>query len=89
MLETKLITLRNHPDLQWLTADGFCWHGLSIDELLLVVAVGGGYGDWTAYIQTPDTGQSIESVADFGDKLPKESAVKIFPEWAKKYKWRY
>lgn len=86
-METKQVHLGDYPFLLILTRPGMSWGGASPTQVITVVAVEGGVGDWAAYCQVPWI--TPEMAASNGDKLPKETAEEIFPEWAKKYKWRY
>lgn len=84
-IETKKIRLGDNPFLKSLTEWPRTYAGASPDKVITVAAVAGGHDDWTAYYQTPWCGQRV---ADFGNKLPEEPAGQIFPDWAKRLKWR-
>lgn len=89
-VESKKVMIGNHKDLHFLAMPGFCWaKDGGLGKIITVVAVEGGVQDWTAYHETPWTGSDQFSIASNGDKLPQEVAEEIFPEWAKKFKWRY
>ena len=83
--ETKKIKLGDNPFLKSLTEGLFIWAGASPEKVITVVAVAGNYDDWAAYHETPCSGKRV---AELGNKLPKDAATQIFPEWAKLLKWR-
>lgn len=58
---------------------------------VLVAAVKGDHGDWTAYVDAVmghDHEKEIIDVALYGDKLPYEVAKVLFPDLDKRYRWR-
>jgi len=82
----KQVRLGDYPFLEMLTKHPWCWYKETPDKVITIVAVEGAIGDWAAYMETPQSGSMV---AEYGDKLPKETAELIFPEGAKKYHWRY
>lgn len=59
---------------------------------VLVVAVEGEIGDWAAYIgSVPGVSHEREymEVAQTGNKLRRDVAELLFPDYAAKYEWRY
>jgi hypothetical protein len=84
--EPKMIKLRDNKFLSSLTDQGMVFQDMSLDTEIKVVACEGSYDEWAAYFQTPDT--PFGNVADYGNKLPEKVAAEIFPDWAKKFKWR-
>jgi hypothetical protein len=85
-IETKKVRLGDNPFLKSLTEWPRTYAGTSPDKVVKVAAVTGKHDDWAAYYQTPWCGAA--QVADFGNKLPEEAAAQIFPDWAKRLKWR-
>ena len=83
---TKEVRLSDYAFLLMMTKPGWCWQGESPNRVVTVVAVEGSIGDWAAYLETPQSGKQV---AEFGDKLPESVAEEIFPEWAKRFAWRY
>jgi len=83
---SREVKLGDYPFLLLMTQSGFCWKGESPDRVITVVAVEGSIGDWAAYFETPQSGKRV---AENGDKLPKDLAEELFPEWAEKFTWRY
>jgi len=86
--ESKEVKLRDNPFLLSLIEKGRTFEGESPDKTILVVAVEGYYDDWAAYFETPYTPFGSSQVAEYGNKLPEEAAAQLFPEWAKRLKWR-
>jgi hypothetical protein len=60
-------------------------------DVIVVAKAGSGY-DWAAYIgaiqDTEDFTTAVNSVKTGGCKLSQKVAEAIFPEFAKKFKWR-
>jgi len=60
-------------------------------DVIAVAMAGSGY-DWAAYIgsvqKTEEYMEAIRSVQNSGCKLPQKVAEAIFPEFARKFKWR-
>ncbi len=83
--EEKKVKLGDHPFLTSLTEHSMVYEGESLDKVITVVAVEGYHDDWAAYFETPWTGLPV---AEYGNKLPEEVAAALFPEWAKRLKWR-
>lgn len=69
-----------------LTGPGSVYEGYPEDTSVNVAAVEGSYGDWATYFGTPDTPPGRED--DLGAKLPEEVAGELFPELAKRLKYR-
>jgi len=86
--ESKEVKLQDNPFLLSLVEQGMTYQGFSPDKSIIVVAVEGGYGDWTAYYETPGFPGRRPRVAEYGNKLPETAAAQLFPEWAKRFKWR-
>lgn len=86
--ESKEVKLRDNPFLLSLTEQGMTYQGASPDKSIVVAAAEGVCGDWAAYYETPWTPFGRTHVAEYGNKLPEEAAVELFPEWAKRLKWR-
>lgn len=86
--ESKEVKLRDNPFLLSLISRGMTYQGASPDKTIVVVAVEGSYGDWTAYYETPWTPWGRTQVAEYGNKLPEKAAIELFPEWAKRLRWR-
>lgn len=84
-IKTKKVRLGDNPFLKSLTERTMPYASASPDKVITVAAVAGRYNDWTAYYQTPWCGQRV---AEFGNKLPEEAATQLFPDWAKRLKWR-
>lgn len=60
-----------------------------LSQKILCVAVEGTVGDWSAYIGTIErSSDEWRKIAYNGTKLEKKIAYLLFPEFAKKYKWR-
>ncbi len=61
-------------------------------EVVKVVAHEGNAGDWAAYRSssyTQDyTDGSDEAIHERGTKLKQEQAEQLFPDWARRLKWR-
>lgn len=60
-------------------------------QVLIVAVVNTIVGDWSAYIGAVPGEcheDEYEEVAAYGTKLSKELATVLFPDLAKKYKWR-
>ena len=83
--EKLQMKLRDHPFLKHLVDEGMVWSEAGLDKMITVVAVAGDYGDWSAYFETPGSG---ERVKELGSKLPERVAADLFPEWAMTLKWR-
>ena len=65
---------------------------IALDRRVLVVAVEGEVKDWAAYIcavEGTNHDREVESVYRHGTKISREIAEFLFPEWAKKFQWRY
>lgn len=94
-LENKKVRLGDYPFLEGLTSEGAAYQGYDLDHEITVVAVEGNADDWAAYFSTPwhsanvgNPAFMVTSTAMYGVKLPYEVAADLFPEWAKKFKWR-
>lgn len=64
---------------------------LALSNKVLVVAVEGSVGDWTAYIDAvagQDHEEEMREVARHGAKIPKWMAKRLFPSFHKAFKWR-
>ena len=56
-----------------------------------IVAHEGGANDWAAYAEnsyTRERGNSWELVQSNGDKLFRDDATKLFPDWDEQLSWR-
>jgi len=84
--KTLQLKLRDHPFLRHLVDEGMVWSAAGLDKVITIVAVVGDYGDWTAYLETPQCGP--DHVVELGNKLPPKVAAELFPEWARTLKWR-
>lgn len=85
--EIKEVALKDHPFLLGLTNKGMTYQGYSPDTIIKVAASLGNHGDWTAYYLTPST--PFGDVLHYGNKLPEQVAMKLFPKWAEKgLNWR-
>ena len=84
--EEKQVKLSSNLFLASLTHHGMIYQDYSPNTDITVVAVESYFGDWAAYFQTPYT--PFGNVGDFGNKLPEGAAEQIFPDWAKRLKWR-
>jgi len=63
----------------------------ALDTRVIVVAVQGAIGDWSAYIgAVQGDNHELEwiQVANEGSKLPRRLAEAVFPEWASKLVYR-
>lgn len=63
----------------------------ALDARVLAVAVEGEVGDWAAYIGAVkgwNHNKEWQEVRDNGSKMSEEAASLIFPEFAKKFRWR-
>ena len=61
-------------------------------KVLAVAKANEGVGDWAAYIDAvPGYKHSEEyiDVLENGEKLPKDIAEKLFPDYAEKFVWRH
>ena len=85
-ISSKQVRLGDYPFLEMLTKSPWCWMHETFDKVITITAVEGGVKDWSAYMETPQSGKMV---AEFGDKIPKELAEELFPDWAEKYTWRY
>jgi hypothetical protein len=61
------------------------YQGKNPDTVNTVLAGTGFYNDWAAYFETPF---SKGRVKDFGNKLPEAVAKDLFPDLAKRLKYR-
>jgi len=64
---------------------------IALHTRVIVVAVEGSIGDWTAYIaDVPGESHDYEwqEVMRSGAKLPREVAEALFPDFAAKFIWR-
>lgn len=85
--EIKKVKLRDNPFLLGLTNRGMTYQGYGPDTIIKVAARHGNHGDWTAYFETPKT--PFGDVLNFGNKLPQQAAIELFPEWATRgLNWR-
>lgn len=84
-METKQVKLRDNPFLLELTGSSMTYQGESPDKVITIAAVEGEYGDWAAYMETPESGKCV---AEYGSKLPQTAAEELFPDWAKCLRWR-
>jgi len=85
--EIKEVALKDNPFLLGLIGRGMTYQSYGPDTIIKVAAQQGRYKDWTAYFQTPET--PFGDVLHWGNKLPKQAAEELFPEWAKKgLNWR-
>jgi len=84
-VQEKQVRLRYNSFLLSLISPGATFQDYSPDAIITVVAVEGDFGDWTAYFETPET---VGIVAEYGSKLPEAAAKELFPDWAKRLKWR-
>jgi hypothetical protein len=84
-IEEKQVRLRDNPFLLSLVSRGLTFQDYSPNAIITVVAVEGEFEDWTAYFETPE---SVGIVAEMGAKLPETVAKELFPDWAKRLKWR-
>jgi hypothetical protein len=84
-IEEKQVRLRDNPFLLSLVSPGLTFQDYSPDAIINVVAAEGEFGDWAAYFETPGT---VGMVAEMGAKLPETAAKELFPDWAKRLKWR-
>lgn len=86
--EIKAIRLADNQFLRGLVDRGMVYEGYDPEiTVIKVAACEGFFEDWTAYFETPYT--PFHNVLDYGNKLPKQIAEELFPEWAKKnFKWR-
>lgn len=84
--EIKEVKLKDHPFLLSLTEQGMNYQGYDPETVIQVAAGEGNYNDWTAYYETPF--EPFPDVLAFGNKLPQDVARDLFPEWAKRLKWR-
>ncbi len=84
--EAKTVRLMDNPFLLSLTTKGSTYEDVSPDKTITVVAIEGDYGDWAAYFETPWT--PFGNVAEYGNKLPLDAAKQLFPDFAKRLKWR-
>jgi hypothetical protein len=85
--EVKEVALKDHPFLLGLTNLGMTYQDYSPDTIIKVAARRGKYADWTAYFAVPTT--PFGDVLNWGNKLPEQVAIDLFPEWAKKgLNWR-
>ncbi len=83
--ETKTIKLGDHPFFADLTHQALTFQDFTIDHEITVMAVAGRYGDWAAYFESP---QFMGRIREYGSKMPEQVAADLFPEWAKRLKWR-
>ena len=59
--------------------------------IAIIAKEGYGHTDWKAYTGTtsdPPTEAELELVLTHGNKVNREKAERLFPEFAKKYTWR-
>lgn len=94
-METKRVQLGDDPFLADLTTEGGAYQDYDLDHEITVVAVEGSADDWAAYFSTPSFRKLVVNpafertvTAMYGVKLPEHVAAALFPDWAKKYKWR-
>lgn len=79
------------PECEYLKPEGRILQKRALAKDVLVVAVQGAVGDWSAYIgAVPGINHEAEKdrVAREGEKLPENLARMIFPGIASDYKWR-
>lgn len=63
----------------------------ALDRQVLVVAVEGEVKDWAAYIGAVEGNkhsEEVQKVYERGTKLPEQVARILFPDFAKKFRWR-
>lgn len=77
---TRRLRLKDHPWLNDLRRPGWAWELAPEDRVILVVATANDL-EWTAYYQSPYVlgAATVESVKDYGTKLPEEVARELFP----------
>lgn len=83
--EGIVLRLAENAFLDSLTEPGMVWCDFAPDKVIRLLAVKGQCGDWTAYYETPDSGNRLR---EFGRKLPEDVAGELFPDWAKRFRWR-
>jgi hypothetical protein len=87
-IESKKVKLRENEFLASLTSPGSTYQDFGPDTEVLIVAVEGFNDDWAAYFRPPWLAENEDLVRDYGSRLPEEVACDLFPEWAKRLKWR-
>jgi hypothetical protein len=83
--KTRTFKLKDHLFFTDLTLPGCTYQYKSLNMEIIVVASPDKFGQWAAYFQTPYSG---DNVLDLGSKLPEKVANDLFPEYAKKFKYR-
>lgn len=84
--QRKRVRLCDDPFLNELRDEGLMYYSYSPEHEVEIVAVEGSVHDWAAYVESPY--QPFPDVRAHGSKLPREAAERLFPSWAKAYKWR-
>ncbi|MFH1015498.1 MAG: hypothetical protein V1771_00665 [Chloroflexota bacterium] len=85
-IESKKVKIGDVPFFTDLLDHGMVFQDKGPEFEVEVVACEGFYGEWAAYFDTPET--PFHDVAAYGNKLPEAVATSIFPDWAKRLRWR-
>ena len=84
--ESKTVVIKDDPFLATLLSYGLVYYGVGPDKQVEVVAVEGSIGDYAVYAWSPY--MPFNNVVAYGMKLPQDCAKRLFPEWAKEFKYR-